>query len=117
MSAPDTNTSKQAQKHRGPLNGMFAVVLFALVLLALLAFWISGRGNDPEGAARIDGATGESTTEDTTAVSSDAAPLVQPEETTGADASVGEAADTNPSDSQVSTPQGEEPAPAASADD
>jgi hypothetical protein len=51
MSAPDTNTRKEAQRHRGPLNGMFAVVLFALVMLAILGFWAFGRGGTPEGAA------------------------------------------------------------------
>jgi len=117
MSAPDTNTRKQARRHRGPLNGMFAAVLFALVLLAGLVFWISSRGNNPEAGAQIDGRTGESSVEDTTGVSNAAAPLVQPEQTTGADASAGEAADTDPSDSQVSTPIGEEPMPSASADD
>jgi hypothetical protein len=29
---------------------MFAVVLFALVLLAILAFWAVGRGGDPQGS-------------------------------------------------------------------
>jgi hypothetical protein len=29
---------------------MFAVVLFALVMLAFLAFWAFGRGGDPQGA-------------------------------------------------------------------
>lgn len=116
MSAPDTNTQKQADKHRGPLTGMFAVVLFALVLLGITIFWIAGRGGTPEGS-RVSGATGESTTEDTTAVADDAAPLVQPEQVTGADASANEAPDTNPSESQVSTPPGEEPSPDVSADD
>jgi hypothetical protein len=50
MSAPDGDLERQAKHHRGPLRGMFAVVLFALVLLAILAFWAFGRGGDPEGA-------------------------------------------------------------------
>ncbi len=109
MSAPDTNTRKESERHRGPLTGMFAVVLFALVLLAILTFWVSGRGGDPEGAA----SSGDSTT----AVSEEAAPLVQPEEVTGADPSANEAPDANPSDTQVSTPAGEEPQAEVSADD
>jgi len=51
MSAPNTNLDKQENQHRGPLRGMFAVVLFALVMLAILAFWAFGRGGTPEGAA------------------------------------------------------------------
>jgi hypothetical protein len=51
MSAPNTNLDKQARQHRGPLRGMFAAVLFALVLLGLLAFWVFGQGGTPEGAA------------------------------------------------------------------
>jgi len=51
MSAPNTNLDKQENQHRGPLRGMFAVVLFALVLLAILGFWAFGRGGSPEGAA------------------------------------------------------------------
>lgn len=116
MSAPDTNTQKQAEKHRGPLTGMFAVILFALVLLAITVFFVVGRGGTPEGP-RVSGATGESTAEDTTAVAGDAAPLVQPEEVTGADASANEAPDANPTDTNVSTAPGEQPSAGASADD
>ncbi len=50
MSAPDGDLERQTKHHRGPLRGMFAVVLFALVLLAILAFWAFGRGGDPQGA-------------------------------------------------------------------
>jgi hypothetical protein len=60
MSAPQTDIEKQAQRHRGPLRGMFAVVLFALLLLGFLAFWAFGRGGTPEGAAtQVEGSTGE----------------------------------------------------------
>ena len=44
MSAPDGDLERQTKNHRGPLRGMFAVVLFALVMLAILAFWAFGRG-------------------------------------------------------------------------
>ena len=50
MSAPDGDLNRQAKHHRGPLRGMFAVVLFALVMLAILAFWAFGRGGTPQGA-------------------------------------------------------------------
>jgi hypothetical protein len=60
MSAPDGDLERQAKHHRGPLRGMFAVVLFALVLLAILGFWAFGRGGDPQGAAtQVQEGTGE----------------------------------------------------------
>lgn len=60
MSAPDGDLERQSKHHRGPLRGMFAVVLFALVLLAFLAFWAFGRGGDPQGAeTQIQEGTGE----------------------------------------------------------
>lgn len=104
MSAPDTNTEKQARRHRGPLTGMLGVVLFALVLLAGLAVWVASRGNTPEPGGSVDGRTGAVGTGD-----ADIAPLVQPQETTGADASVGEMPDANPAETQTSTPPGGEP--------
>jgi hypothetical protein len=51
MSAPDGDLEKQSRHHRGPLNGMFAVVLFALVLLGALGIWAFGRGGDPGSVA------------------------------------------------------------------
>lgn len=51
MSAPHTDLEKQERQHRGPLRGMFAVVLFALVMLVILGFWAFNRGGTPEGAA------------------------------------------------------------------
>lgn len=50
MSAPDGDLERQTRHHRGPLRGMFAVVIWALVLLVILGFWVVGRGGDPEGA-------------------------------------------------------------------
>lgn len=49
MSAPNTNLDKQSRRHRGPLRGMFAVVLFALVLLLLLGFWAFRSGPVEDG--------------------------------------------------------------------
>ena len=80
MSAPQTNLPKQRRRHRGPLIGMVAVVLFALGLI----FWLTMRTAD-EGTPRervstqIDGRTGESTEAEpldpTEPPSSDDAPL------------------------------------------
>ncbi len=70
MSAPHTDIEKQAEKHRGPLRGMFAVVLFALLLLLVLAFWVFGRGGTPEGAqTQVQTGTGEVEQQDGGAVS------------------------------------------------
>ena len=55
MSAPHTDVEKQKKKHRAPLLGMRAVVLWALVLLALLAVYVVFTGNEPaEDEAAID---------------------------------------------------------------
>ncbi len=60
MSAPDGDLERQTKHHRGPLRGMFAMVLWSLVLLAFLAFWAFGRGGDPQGAeTQIQEGTGE----------------------------------------------------------
>lgn len=50
MSAPNTNIDKQARRHRGPLTGMFAVVLFALLLLIGLLFYVFSGSSGPQGA-------------------------------------------------------------------
>lgn len=60
MSAPDTNVEKQEKKHKAPLGGMIAVVVFALLLLLGLVFFVFGNGEEPGGAdAVVDGRTGE----------------------------------------------------------
>ena len=60
MSAPDTNVKKQEKEHKGPLMGMGAAIIWAVVLLAALMAWIVFNGNDPEGAeTQIDGRTGQ----------------------------------------------------------
>jgi cytoskeletal protein RodZ len=76
MSAPNTNLDKQETQHRGPLRGMFAVVLFALVLLVILGFWAFNRGGTPEGAAtQTEVTTGETeSTGSTDAVSANDSP-------------------------------------------
>ena len=116
MSAPNTNLDKDAQRHRGPLRGMLGVVLFALVLLAGLALWAFSRGGTPNDASTVDGRTG-ATEQAAEPVEDDAAPLVQPDATTGADASVGEEPDTNPTETQSSTTPEGDAAPTPSADD
>lgn len=57
MSAPDRDLEQQTKRHRGPLRGMFAVVLFALVLLALLGFWVAGSPPERD-AAQVQSGTG-----------------------------------------------------------
>ena len=59
MSASETNTEKQRKRHRGPLIGIVAAIVFALVLLAILAIWVLGAGVDPDAEAVVDGRTGE----------------------------------------------------------
>ena len=65
MSAPDTNTEKQEERHKTPLMGIWIGLAIVGVLLVLfIAFNILG-GDDPEGAdAVVDGRTGEVTTVD-----------------------------------------------------
>ena len=60
MSAPDTNTEKQAEKHKAPLGGMAIAVGGAVLLLILLIIFLIFSGNDPEGAnTQVDGRTGD----------------------------------------------------------
>ena len=57
MSAPDTNTDKQAEKHKAPLRmGIMLPILAVLVLfLVFMASQFLG-GDDPEGAdVQVDG--------------------------------------------------------------
>ena len=56
MSAPETKLREQEKHHRAPLLGLRAVVLYALILLALVAIVVFVRGNDPgdeEGADAV----------------------------------------------------------------
>lgn len=65
MSAPTTDLEKQEKRHRGPLTGIIAVVVFALALLLLLVAYVVYQGDSPEGAVQqIDGRTGEVTSSD-----------------------------------------------------
>ena len=60
MSAPDTNTEKQAEKHKASLSGMALAVGGGVLLLILLMVFVILGGDDPEGAdVQIDGRTGE----------------------------------------------------------
>ncbi|MEQ8290952.1 MAG: hypothetical protein RIA08_02010 [Roseovarius sp.] len=59
MSAPKTNIEKQERRHKVPLIGMVAVVLFASALLVGLILWLGYQGNEPGNAEpQIDGRTG-----------------------------------------------------------
>lgn len=65
MSAPDTNTKKQAKRHRPALLGIGSSILFALLLLlGLIVFLFVGRegpgdpADDPAAGAETDGGAG-----------------------------------------------------------
>lgn len=47
MSAPNTDPEKQKERHKAPLLGMRAVVLWSLALLVLLIIFVTVRGNQP----------------------------------------------------------------------
>jgi hypothetical protein len=116
MSAPDGDLERQARHHRGPLRGMFAVVLFALVLLAILGFWAFGRGGDPEGAdSQVQSGLGteaeadpvsanDFAAEEAGAEPSDAAVTVEPEAQLPSETPADAPADTDPGESQQATP-------------
>lgn len=59
MSAPNTNVEKQKRRHKAPLVGMRAILIYAAILLIGLVTWTTYQGGTPEGAAQqIDGRTG-----------------------------------------------------------
>lgn len=57
MSAPNTNLDKQKKRHKGPLAGMGAVVILAIVLLMGLLTYIAYQGNEPRDASDDPAAT------------------------------------------------------------
>jgi hypothetical protein len=61
MSAPDTNTEKQKEVHKGPLRmGIAFPLLWGVGLLAIFVVVMFLRGGDPEGAdEQVDGRTGD----------------------------------------------------------
>ena len=61
MSAPDTNTEKQAEAHKAPIRfGIILPIVFAVGLLAVLIVVMFLRGNDPETATdQVDSRTGD----------------------------------------------------------
>lgn len=116
MSAPDGDLERQARHHRGPLRGMFAVVLFALVLLAILLFVVFNRGGAPEGAeTQVESGLGtegaadpvsanDSAAEETVAEPADAAVQVEPEAQLPSETPADAPADTDPGESQQAVP-------------
>lgn len=59
MSAPHTDVEKQKKRHKAPLIGIRAVVLWSVVLLILLVGYLAFTGNEPEGSDEVvDGRTG-----------------------------------------------------------
>ena len=61
MSAPDTNTEKQKERHKAPLRFGIALPIIAVVALFLVfAVAMFLGGDDPEGAdTQIEAGTGE----------------------------------------------------------
>ncbi len=60
MSAPDTNTKKQAERHKPALLGMGSAILFALLLLLGLIVFLFATGGAPDNEQpQVDGRTGE----------------------------------------------------------
>ena len=57
MSAPDTNTEKQAEKHKAPLRlGIMLPIIAVLILFLVFAVTMFVGGDDPEGAdVQVDG--------------------------------------------------------------
>lgn len=66
MSAPKTDLEKQEKRHRTPLVGIAASVIFAAIALVVLLVFLFARGNEP----------GETGTEDAVGGPPD---VVQPE--------------------------------------
>lgn len=62
MSASETNVKKQTKRHKGPLIGMIAVLVFALGLFVWWLMYEAAEGTPPQGAdVSIDGRTGDAT--------------------------------------------------------
>ena len=57
MSAPDTNTEKQAEKHKAPLRmGIMLPIIAVVILFLVFAVTQFVGGDDPEGAdVQVDG--------------------------------------------------------------
>lgn len=47
MSAPQTNIDRQKKRHRGPLLGIVAAVIFALALVLGLGGWTAPEDTSP----------------------------------------------------------------------
>ncbi len=77
MSAPQTNLEKQKRRHKGPLIGMAAVVLFGV---GLIGYWLieeSAMSENPVGSdTEQDGGTAPTPT--TAEGASESAPVAQP---------------------------------------
>jgi cytoskeletal protein RodZ len=47
MSAPDTNLDKQSKRHKGPLLGFAAALLWAAILLVGFLIWTADKSDEP----------------------------------------------------------------------
>lgn len=81
MSQPEGNMNRQLRRHKGPLIGMIAVVVFATLALLWWLGWEIDQAEAPHGAAvEIDGRTGEPTDLPPTPLEAEGPPLTDPDE-------------------------------------
>ncbi len=79
MSAPQTNIETQKRRHRGPIIGIIAVVVFALGLLFVQMMNVAKDGTPVDsGAAQIDGRTGETVPDSAPAAAAPVTPAPAP---------------------------------------
>ena len=70
MSAPDTNTEKQADRHKPALGGIKFALIWGVGLLVVFIIAMILMGDDPVGSdEQVDGRTGVVETDDGTVVS------------------------------------------------
>lgn len=50
MSAPDTNTEKQEERHKPALLGIKGAMIFGALMMVLLAFFVLGNARDDDAA-------------------------------------------------------------------
>lgn len=95
MSQPEGNMNRQLRRHKGPLLGMLAVVIFAAIALIWWLGYEIDQADAPHGATiEIDGRTGEPTELPSAPLGAEGPPMTEPDEMrTGPD---GGSADSEP---------------------